>query len=133
MTAPDLAAPPSGRSLMTPPDSRPAEGTRPRRKPPRWWTLALPCLLTLPVSAWSFLIAAISGLESCFDTCMPTIPLITPIGFAELILAVGAIVTLIAGLALPTWRRALRRVLWTGCALAWLGGGYLYAWASTHP
>lgn len=93
----------------------------------------MPCLLTLPVSAWCVLVAALSGLFSCFDTCMPTTPLITPIGVAEFILAAAAVVTLIAGLAWPAGRRALRRVLWTGCLLAWLGGGYLYAWASTHP
>ncbi len=60
-------------------------------------------------------------------------PLITPIGVAEFILAAAVAVTLITGLAMPTWRRALRRVLWIGCVLAWLGGGYVYAWASTHP
>jgi len=118
---------------MTPPVSLPAYGARTPGEPPRWWTLPAPCLLTLPVSAWSVVMAALSGLLRCFDTCMPTTPLITPIGVAEFILAAAAVVTLITGLALSAWRRALRRVLWIGCVLAWLGGGYLYAWNSTHP
>ena len=118
---------------MTPPASPPTDGTGAAREPPRWWTLPAPFLLTLPVAAWSVLIATVSGLFSCFDTCMPSNALITPIGVAELILATAAVVTLTAGLARPEWRLAMRRVLWTGCALAWLGGGYLYAWANAHP
>jgi hypothetical protein len=100
---------------------------------PRWWTLPVPVLLTLPISAWCVLIAAISGLFGCFDSCMTTSALLTPVAVAEFIVALAAVVTLITGLAVPTWRRALRRVLWIACALAWLGGAYVYAWASTQP
>jgi hypothetical protein len=119
---------------MTLPVSRPVDGSRIGRESPRWWTLLVPCLLTLPVAGWCVLIMVLSGLEGCFDTCMPGIPLITPVGLAEFFLAAASVVMLIVGLAVPAWRRkTLRRVMWAGCALAWLGGGYVAAWSSTHP
>ncbi len=103
------------------------------REPPRWWTLILPCLLTLPVSAWCVLIAALASLYRCFDTCMPSDGLLTAVGGAEFILGAITVVTLIAGLALAARRRALRRVIWIACVLACLGGGLVYAWASASP
>ncbi|HET7013327.1 MAG TPA: hypothetical protein VFI65_05435 [Streptosporangiaceae bacterium] len=103
------------------------------REPPRWWTLPIPSLLTLPVAGWCAFYAAISELMRCFDTCMPGIPLIGPIGTAEFFFAVGTIVMLIVGLVSPSRRRGQRDNLWIVCVLAWLGAGYLLAWSSTHP
>lgn len=103
----------------------------PDRQPPRWWTLPLPCLLTLPVAAWSLLIVAVSNL--CFDTCEGPQGLVTPVGVTEIFLAVTTVVVLVVGLAVRTWRRTMRLVLWIVCGLAFLGGGYLLAWSNTHP
>jgi hypothetical protein len=123
----ELPAPPSGGT----PDI-PASGPASQdRKPPRWWTLPLPCLLTLPVAAWAVLIAAIANL--CFDTCEPAPGLITPVGFSEFFLAAATVILLITGLAVRTWRRTLRLALWITCGLACLGAVYLFAWSSTHP
>lgn len=93
----------------------------------------MPCLLTLPVSAWCVLVAVVANVLRCFDTCGPSVALYTAIGVAELILAAIAVGTLIAGLAMPKSRRVLRRVLWTDCLLAWAGLGALYVWAQTQP
>jgi hypothetical protein len=93
----------------------------------------VPCLLTLPVSAWCVLVAAIAGLYGCFDTCGPSDSLLNPIAGAEFILGATTFGTLVAGLAVPEWRRSLRRVLWMVCLLAWLGGGLAYYSASRTP
>ncbi len=120
---------------MTALNSRPPDGTSTSagREPPRWWTLIPPCLLTLPVAAWCVLLAALTGLLGCFDTCMPTDAMLNPIAGAEFLLAAATLAALIAGLARPAWRRALRRVLWIACGLACLGAGLVYAQASATP
>jgi hypothetical protein len=127
---------------MTPLGSRTADGARAGGVPPRWWTLPVPCLLTLPVVAWCVQIVLLVDALSCFDTCMPEDGLLNATGVTELILALATVVTLIAGLALPAWRRALLWVIWIACALAWLGGAVVYArtgafplanWADAHP
>jgi hypothetical protein len=127
----ELPAPP-GDGQPDNPASNPPGGLASRDwKPPRWWTVPLPCLLTLPVAAWCVLIAALSNL--CFDTCEPTQGLVTPVGVTEFFLGAATVVLLIVGLAVRTWRRTLRLALWITCGLACLGAGYLLTWASTHP
>jgi hypothetical protein len=69
----------------------------------------------------------------CFDTCMPSDGVLNATAVAEFILAVSAIGTMTAGLAMPAWRRVLRRVLWIACLLAWAGAGGLSAWEHLHP
>jgi hypothetical protein len=108
-------------------------GTGSSRNPPRWWTLPIPVLLMLPAAAWSLLFAAVSGLMGCFDSCMPTAPLATPIGIADFFLALASVIALIVGLAVRTSRRGLRLALWIACVLAWTGAAYLFTWASNHP
>ncbi|HXS62005.1 MAG TPA: hypothetical protein VN767_03975 [Streptosporangiaceae bacterium] len=126
-----LPAPLSGGAPDNPAGNRPADGTGPRREPPRWWTLPIPLLLTLPVAAWCVLITAIANL--CFDYCDPPGGLVTPVGVTELFLAVAAIVLLIVGLAVRIWRRALRLALWIACTLSCLGAIYQLTWSSSHP
>ena len=118
---------------MTALGSRPADGTHPGGSPPRWWTLTVPCLLTLPVAAWCVFIAALAGIYGCFDTCVPGNGLYTAVGGTEFILGATTVAALMTGLARPAWRRVLRWVIWIACALAWLGGGVMWAWASAHP
>ena len=103
------------------------------RRPPRWWTLPWPFLLTFPVAAWYLLVAAISSLYSCFDSCTPGIPLLGPIAFGEFFLLADSFITLVVALVRPDRRWDLRRRLWVVCALALLGGGYVYAGASSTP
>jgi hypothetical protein len=117
----------------SPPDGRPVDNALTDAGPPRWWTLIVPCLLTLPVSAWCVLVAVFANILRCFDTCGPSVAPYTAIGVAEFILAAITVGTLIAGLAMAKSRRLLRRVLWAGCLLAWAGFGALYLWAQTHP
>jgi hypothetical protein len=119
--------------MATLPDSRLADGARSDGEPRRSWTLTVPFLLTLPASAWCVLIALITSMYRCFDTCMPSDRVLNAIGVAEFILAVATAGTLTAGLAMPRWRRALRRVIWIACLLAWAGAGVLWAWEQAHP
>jgi hypothetical protein len=108
-----------------------AGGTRTGGEPPRWWTLVLPCLLTLPASAWGLLLGAVAGISSTAGGPDPG-PM-PAIGVAEFIVGVFAIGTLIASLAWGAGRRTLRWVLWIACLLACVGLGVMYAWAAGHP
>src|SRR5579863_36136 len=107
-----------GRAGAGAPYGRVARG--PDRTPPRWWTLRLPGLLTLPAAAGSVVVAVVSNL--CLKACETSRGLGTPIAAAEFLLAMAATVLLIAGLAVPGWRHGLRRTLWITCGLACLGG-----------
>ncbi|HET7013326.1 MAG TPA: hypothetical protein VFI65_05430 [Streptosporangiaceae bacterium] len=124
-----LPAPPSGGA----PDNPASNLTAGSTSPPRWWTLPIPVLLLLPAAAWSFLFAAVSGLESCFDSCMPTAPFVTPIGIIDFFLGVAAVIALVVGLAVRASRRALRLALWIACTLSWVGAIYLLVWSSNNP
>jgi hypothetical protein len=113
------------------PGSGSAGGTRTGGEPPRWWTVPLPCLLTLLVSAWGLSLGAVADISSTAGG-PPAGPL-PAIGVAEFIAGVISIGMLITGLAWRAGRRMLRRVLWTACLLAWLGLGVMYAWTAAHP
>ena len=84
--------------MADPPGSGSAAGTRAGAEP-RWWTVVVPCLLTLPASAWCLLLGVIAGISSTAGGPGPG-PM-PAIGVAEFIVGVGTIGTLIAGLA---WR-----------------------------
>ena len=134
MTLDSTENPPPSDGLPKYPGSNPLAGPAVQgREPPHWWTLLIPSLLTLPVAAWCAFVAAISEVMGCFDSCMPGIPLIGPIGTVDFFIAMGAIVMPIAGLASPRRRRGLRDNLWIVCVLTWLGAAYLIAWSSSHP
>jgi hypothetical protein len=87
------------------------------------------------VSGWCLLVALLSAAsdEDGGACCGPLEHWVGPVTGAELLLVGTALVTLITGLAVPGWRRALRRVIWIACLLAGLGGGMLYYWASRTP
>jgi hypothetical protein len=127
----ELPAPPSDGQPDRPAGNPSGGLASPDWRPPRWWTVPLPCLLALPVAAWCVLIAAIANL--CFDTCEPTQGLVTPVGVTEFFLAAATVLLLIVGLAVRTWRRTLRLALWITCGLSCLGAVYLLTWSSTHP
>ncbi len=118
---------------MSLPVSRPAYGTQNYQEPPQSWTLIVPCLLTLPVSGWCVLITVLTGMLGCVDTCESASSMLNTVGGAEVILGAATVVTLVVGLASPASRRVLRWVIWIACVLAWLGGGWMYMWASAHP
>lgn len=116
--------------MADPPGSGSAADTRAGGEP-RWWTVVVPCLLTLPASAWGLLLGAIAGISSTAGG--PDPGPVPAIGVAEFIVGVGTIGTLIAGLAWQAGRRMLRRVLWIACLLACTGLGVMYAWTAAHP
>jgi len=132
MTSDNTGLAPAGHadlSLATPPAGPPADSISALPQPPRWWTLIPPCLLTLPAAAWCVLLAAITSMLRCFDTCVPSNGALNAIAVAEFIVAVTTVVSLVTGLAYPRRRRAARLVSWIGCALACLGDALVYTWA----
>jgi len=113
-------------------DAGPIAGGRAAGKPPRWWFVAVPCLLALPVAGWGLLFSALFGIYSCFDTCRQHTPwLASPAGtrtiaIAELIAGAVALASLKVGLAKPKARRALALAGWAAFLLACAGVALLY-------
>jgi len=100
----------------------PAGGSHASRKPPGWWIVVVPCLLTVPEVGINILQGFAISLGNCFDTCNdPYVHRVTTIAEAEFFLGLATVVLLIAGLSKPSWRWVLGASSWTACLLAYLG------------
>jgi hypothetical protein len=96
-------------------------GGRPARTPGMWgsWTLWPPCLLTLPIAGLHVLGLALPAAMNCFGSCgQPGAGWGVVAAVGEVALAVITVSLLVAGLPLPTYRRAIALASWAVCALA---------------
>lgn len=118
--------------VMRPGIAEPLAADRAGGKPPRWWFVVVPSLLTLPAAGFGLLVNAAAAMVSCFDTCVASAGWLssrageTTLVIAEFILGAAAVVILIVGLLVPQRRRVLGLTGWAACLLAYAGVGLSY-------